>query len=755
MTRFVLVTLLCLVLTMGAFAQTLPVPANLTATQVEQMGRAAVLLTWQAPHGQWSFRVSRSVADTNHFQSVGSVPETLYVDGMITPGSTYFYYVKTVAGPGQQSGRSDIVSITIAPPPPPTPPPTPTGLTATLVNGGPDPRDVGVKLVWSAPRGQWNFRISRSADDTSHFAGIASTNDTSFVDHNVHPGTYYYFVKSVTQQGTQSDPSNIADITIAPPVLIQGTIAGTVIDDSTNAPIRGAGIQIFRVGQMWNCIRPIITDSLGQYSALVDTGNYIVRASVMSNHNGDVRYRAEYFDNCVEPSCATVITVAEGATFTANFGLARLTPPAYAYISGVVLDTNNAPIVRARVSIVRTMQEMNYLGSLGFTPGRGGEEMDLGGVGHTRGVVWTGITDSTGAYRARVIANQNYVALASKEAYLPQYYNHKATVETADIIAFGGDTTGIDFNLAARPVPNNSISGLVKDSAGVGVPARIALFPVHHGMPGPSARRYFHTDSLGNYTITALPEGQYFVLAIPFSGYAPGFYKLNSCGVFRLQDADTVSVVGNVTGVDICVAGVQNNGLTIIRGNVRTSGNIALVGARITALDAQGQVAGIGITDASGAYVINAVAPGVVTVVADCEGYVAGQTYATVVANSYTLNNVNVTLIPATPTSVSTTGDVPRTFALAQNYPNPFNPTTNISYALPVQSVVTLKIYNVLGQEVATLYNGVAAAGSYNVVWNGRDNSGRTVASGVYMYKLQANAGSTEFSQVRKMLLMK
>jgi flagellar hook assembly protein FlgD len=98
---------------------------------------------------------------------------------------------------------------------------------------------------------------------------------------------------------------------------------------------------------------------------------------------------------------------------------------------------------------------------------------------------------------------------------------------------------------------------------------------------------------------------------------------------------------------------------------------------------------------------------------------------------------------------------MPKTFALEQNYPNPFNPSTKISYALPVQSVVTLKIFNVLGQEVATLFNGAAAAGSYDIVWNGKDNSGKSVASGVYLYKLQANAGSTEFSQVRKMVLMK
>jgi len=95
--------------------------------------------------------------------------------------------------------------------------------------------------------------------------------------------------------------------------------------------------------------------------------------------------------------------------------------------------------------------------------------------------------------------------------------------------------------------------------------------------------------------------------------------------------------------------------------------------------------------------------------------------------------------------------DVPTTFSLEQNYPNPFNPTTTIKYDLPKDSKVVLSIYNLLGQEIRTLVNGTETAGRKAVVWNGKNDAGKTVGSGVYVYRLEA--GATVKS--RKMLFLK
>ena len=76
-------------------------------------------------------------------------------------------------------------------------------------------------------------------------------------------------------------------------------------------------------------------------------------------------------------------------------------------------------------------------------------------------------------------------------------------------------------------------------------------------------------------------------------------------------------------------------------------------------------------------------------------------------------------------------------FALAQNHPNPFNPTTTIRYDLPKDSKVVLKIYNILGQEVRTLVNTTETFGRKSVVWDGKNDLGNPVSSGVYVYRIE------------------
>lgn len=93
-----------------------------------------------------------------------------------------------------------------------------------------------------------------------------------------------------------------------------------------------------------------------------------------------------------------------------------------------------------------------------------------------------------------------------------------------------------------------------------------------------------------------------------------------------------------------------------------------------------------------------------------------------------------------------TPNTMPTDYALEQNYPNPFNPSTEISYAIPAETHVTLKVYNLLGQEVASLVDQVEQAGRHTVSWNAGDN-----ASGVYFYSLQTE----NFSATKKMVFMK
>ncbi|MCJ7576992.1 MAG: T9SS type A sorting domain-containing protein, partial [candidate division Zixibacteria bacterium] len=97
-------------------------------------------------------------------------------------------------------------------------------------------------------------------------------------------------------------------------------------------------------------------------------------------------------------------------------------------------------------------------------------------------------------------------------------------------------------------------------------------------------------------------------------------------------------------------------------------------------------------------------------------------------------------------------------FALYQNYPNPFNPTTRIPFTVhgsqfmvrrPIPT--TLKIYNILGQLVKVLVDEEKVAGAYTTYWDGKDQNGQPVSSGIYFYKLEAG----DFTEVKKMVLIK
>ena len=97
------------------------------------------------------------------------------------------------------------------------------------------------------------------------------------------------------------------------------------------------------------------------------------------------------------------------------------------------------------------------------------------------------------------------------------------------------------------------------------------------------------------------------------------------------------------------------------------------------------------------------------------------------------------------------TEPLPEEFTLEQNYPNPFNPETLIRYQLPRESEVKLSIHNLLGQEIRTLVNGKRDAGFHDVNWNGRDNAGKQVATGLYIYRLQAG----DFVAAKKLTLLR
>ena len=114
--------------------------------------------------------------------------------------------------------------------------------------------------------------------------------------------------------------------------------------------------------------------------------------------------------------------------------------------------------------------------------------------------------------------------------------------------------------------------------------------------------------------------------------------------------------------------------------------------------------------------------------------------------NAYTVDSSSSLIISNCTDVKNNCNNVAKAFLLDQNYPNPFNPSTTIPFSLPFRSAVSLKIFDILGKEIVTLYSGELSAGTYTHRWNAIN-----LPSGVYFYRLQAGS----FTQTKKLLLLK
>jgi hypothetical protein len=362
------------------------------------------------------------------------------------------------------------------------------------------------------------------------------------------------------------------------------------------------------------------------------------------------------------------------------------------------------------------------------------------------------------------------------------FYKQKTNLLLADTIKVSSDMAGVNFNLPPiPPIVLGEIDGTISDSAtGRGVRSRVIAFrnvwvsvnPLILTIPGSAytpGAYVTDTDSLGKYSIAKVVPGEYLVLAVPMGSYAPAYYRASgSTQNWRL--ATLVAVNGNaVAGIDITVKPFSKSmvGYTFMSGTVstsstigklgKTSSTVGVTGAIVYAMNANGTIYGYDVTDENGAYAIAGAAPGSYTLFVDAPGFtssssmLASPTYALDAKGTpQGSSGVNFNLSVATAVEDNQPA-VPSGYVLEQNYPNPFNPTTQILFNLPNNERVTLTIYNLIGQKIATLVDGTLSAGSHVVTWNGRDSRGMQLASGVYFYRLE----SPGFTAARRMLMLK
>jgi hypothetical protein len=218
-------------------------------------------------------------------------------------------------------------------------------------------------------------------------------------------------------------------------------------------------------------------------------------------------------------------------------------------------------------------------------------------------------------------------------------------------------------------------------------------------------------------------------------------------------EADTIMVSGNVTGINIGVVAGQFNGVATLHGILKTTKPLAktdatsgLPGANVYLQSSTGSIVSFATTDQNGSYSLPGVPAGNYALLTEKAGYASPSNSVSVSSLQYTATVSDITIDPVVATAVSELHSVPTGFVLGQNYPNPFNPTTVIQYSLPAQGMVSMVLYNVLGQEVATLASGVQTAGVHQVIVDGKG-----LASGVYFYRLSTGANT----ETRRMVLLK
>lgn len=625
--------------------------------------------------------------------------------------------------------------------------PPPRNLTAQFI---PEPMR-SVDLRWQGTPGASFYKVFRSIGDTVGFDWIGVATSLSYQDRQTYIfTTYYYFVTAVAFNDTlmfESPRSNIASATVGSS-RPQGVIRGAVVSDANGSPIPNVRIRFYRLdGQMY-WLPGTYTNATGRYEALLDTGSYFIKAEPPLNHPGHPNYRPEWYNNAPSPSTATPVLVSSASTFDANFGLASTTPEQIARIEGLVRNELGVPLVNASVAIMRTIQQMYRMAAAtGVEPGIGKEARMIPGVGYCRGVLWSGQTDSRGKFVAFVPADSNYIALAAKPGFLPEYFDNSSDPTLASIIHADSVVTGINFSLAAVPEQQNRVRGVVQDSSGVPVPSRVILFPRprNNNSPG-SSGRFVHTDSTGFYSIDRLTASAYIVLAVPFSSYAPGFYKQGRYGITNWEMADSIVVAGTVENVNVGLVSVSSSGLVRVGGNVNTSQGQSVNGGQVYAFASNGMCVGSAVTDATGAYTFDNVPPGQTIVSADRTGFSASQTALFIPNNTYTVQLPTISLGPLLSTGVREDGERPISIELSQNYPNPFNPRTDFGFRISDLGFVSVKVFDLIGREVATLANEQFKPGTYRISWDAHD-----FPSGVYFMRLSVGG----LTQVRKLVLMK
>lgn len=500
------------------------------------------------------------------------------------------------------------------------------------------------------------------------------------------------------------------------------TVSGNVKDETTGNPIAGAMVTAFEETPAGDALMskeqrrvPFIakTDENGNYQfAGVRAGKYFVVATARG-------YLPEYWKEVAALKEATPVEVPESGNVEAiNFTLTA----GGAIAGNVVSAADQKPLAGAVIQI--------FLKANASVP------------------VGRGQTGRDGNYRLDGLPSGEYLVFASAAGFAGLYYKDAEQRENATPVKVEApkETAEINFQLKPFTPRGGVIAGSVISEADKNpIPhAFVLVIPMSTTSNVPGQPLFAMADEFGQYKMTGVPAGKYVAVAS-----APRFISEFFENAKSFREAKVFAVDNNVVdNVNFSLAPAQR-GPYQIAGRVRHKNmGRGAENVIVQALD-DGLIVATALTGSDGSFSLDEMPAGEFKISATSAMGDAEQAVSVSVGNGRSVGNVELTL--GTTSVKETAAEVPTKFELEQNFPNPFNPETSIKYHLPARTNVTLRVYNALGQEVRTLVNTLQDVGVYSATWDGKDNTGRQLSSGLYLFRLEAGS----FVMTRKMAMVK
>jgi len=490
------------------------------------------------------------------------------------------------------------------------------------------------------------------------------------------------------------------------------------------SPAAGAWVMVIALDPTANGLMlqtDAIADDNGHYEiGGLPAGSYLAYAT----YGQDQLFADQWFENATSPDAATQIELADGGS-RGDVDFTLTLRSYFGTISGVVTDdATGAPIANAYIEIASTTAQ-----GLPFDPS---------------GMIGFGaVTDASGNYSIEMAPEGEYIVSAYANGSF-EYYENASTPESATpVTVSGGNTTTVNFGITPRAEGTGSISGQVTSQ---GTPIESAVVVALSTLNDNADFYTALAGADGSYTIPGLPEGEYYVICFA-EGYIGEMYD-------DAYDPSTATLAtvgsGETGGIDFdlqrdrCI--VNDNGKGgVVFGKVADKSSRGIGGATVYLTDASGSVIGSARSDADGRYRLANVPPS-----GNYHAYAVNPGYQT------RYNGDVTTLAESTPLTVGT-GSREVNFALVKgtsgvndrpttgssaiqlhgNYPNPFNRSTDISFSLGASMHVRVAIFDALGREVASIFDGDMGAGAHSLSWNGLDAAGSAVGNGVYYYRVQ------------------